>query len=384
MLIYQINEISKKRVLGRSSLDYKTLNTKAIHKINDIALFWAASALELNVKASDFWVKMSADYDVHPVWVAIEVNGSQVARFPLSNTPQWYCVAAGFNPEKENLISIIKDTQPMGSEKFHSMYIHEVGFEKFGEFCDLPSRSLNIEFIGDSITSGEGLAGSPMEMDWISQWMCASKTYARQTALALNANYSVLSQCGWGLCWGWDGNKRNNLPDYYDKICGILNSSNQVLYGSTVNYDFPIENDFVILNLGTNDNGAFFQPAWKDEKGIEYPLHVDENKKAIPEDGEKIVKGVYDFLLKIREKNSKAKIIWTWGMLKLTAVPDYIIEGINKYKKEKKDDKVFYLEFDAMEDVEINEEDKGSRGHPGPKTHALAANKLITFIKNIN
>jgi len=34
-----------------------------------------------------------------------------------------------------------------------------------------------------------------------------------------------------------------------------------------------------------------------------------------------------------------------------------------------------------MSEVEITEEDKGSRGHPGPKTHKLAAEKLTKFIK---
>ena len=46
------------------------------------------------------------------------------------------------------------------------------------------------------------------------------------------------------------------------------------------------------------------------------------------------------------------------------------------YKKESGDQNVFTLELDAMEDVENHLLDKGSRWHPGPKTHELAAKKI--------
>lgn len=381
MKTYKINSIENKRILGRTLYDAKEDSSNL--KKDALCLFWGASALEVNVKSSDLWVLISAQYDNQPIWVSVEVNGSQVSRFIVPKTPQWFCVSSGMNKENETLVSIIKDSQPMNSEANHELYIHEIGFSDSGEFCNIPPRKLNIEFIGDSITSGEGLAGLPFEMDWITQWMCASKTYARKCCLELNANYSVLSQCGWGICWGWDGNKNNNLPKYYNQICGLLTKPNQISYGSTCEYNFSVKNDFVVLNLGTNDNGAFFQPAWKDENGIEYPLHVDENKRAIEEDGKKVSEGVYNFLVNIRKNNEKAKIIWTWGMIKLVAIPDFVKDGINRYKKDYNDENVFWLEFDSMEDVELKEEDKGSRGHPGPKTHNLAAKKLTEFIKQI-
>ena len=37
-----------------------------------------------------------------------------------------------------------------------------------------------------------------------------------------------------------------------------------------------------------------------------------------------------------------------------------------------------------MEDVEHTVYEKGSRGHPGPKTHCLAAEKISDFIKSLN
>ena len=88
--------------------------------------------------------------------------------------------------EKENLISIIKDTQPMSEDILHELKITGIGLDDEGEFCELKPRSYKMEFIGDSITSGEGLAGKPDEMEWITQWFCASKTYAVQLAKKMN------------------------------------------------------------------------------------------------------------------------------------------------------------------------------------------------------
>ena len=89
------------------------------------------------------------------------------------------------------------------------------------------------------------------------------------------------------------------------------------------------------------------------------------------------------FLSKIRKYNPSAIILWTWGMIKLDKVPEFIKKAVDDYKKESGDENVFTLELEAMEDVEINIEDKGSRSHPGPKTHLLAAKKISTFLEKL-
>lgn len=370
----KINQIENKRILGR---------TVSGSECESLPLFWGASALELNVKAKEVWALISGNWTTHEPWVAVEVNGYQTNRFIASKEASWVCIARNLNAEKENLISIIKDTQAMAGDGEHVLFIHEIGLSDEGEFCSLSDRELNIEFIGDSITSGEGLAGNPDEMDWIAQWMCASKTYARQTAKALNANMSAVSQCGWGICWGWDGNIHSNMPEHYNNVCSLLNSDYQKKLGTCNSYDFSVKNDFVVLNLGTNDNGAFFQPAWKDENGVEYLRKVDENNIVSAEDSKLIKEGVIAFLKNIRQKNPDAKIVWTWGMIKLQVLPSILSDAISEYKKETQDSNVYSLELPAMEDVEKTAEDKGSRGHPGPKTHKLAAEKLIAFLQSL-
>lgn len=377
MKTFKLNEIENKRILGRNIKD-------AGKTSSPLALFWGAAALELNVKAKEVWIKVSSDYDTYEPWIAVDVNGYPTARFMvIKREPQWVCVASNMNPEIENLVTIMKDTQAMSGDNRHSLFIHEVGISDEGEFCPVKPRAMKIEFIGDSITSGEGLAGGPNEGEWITQWFCASKTYAVQTAKELDADWNVMSQCGWGLCWGWNGDLNSKIPPHYENVCSLMFGDYHKSIGAQDKYDFGSGADIVVLNLGTNDNGAFFQPPWKDENGIEHVLHHEENEKASETDGLVITDAVKDFLKTIRRNNPKAKIIWTWGMMKLTAVPDFINKGIEDYKKENNDNSVYSLELEPMETLEQYPEDKGSRGHPGPKTHLFAKRKIVEFIKQL-
>ncbi len=377
MKTYKVSDIEKKRVLGR---------TLPVEKDKALTLFWAASALEINVKSSEVHVLFSADYDTCEPWVSVYINGAPVSRFMVEKgQPRWVCLARNMNPENENLITVYKDTQPMTGEEKHSLFIHEVGLSDSGEFCELAPRKLKLEFIGDSITSGEGLAGSPNDMDWITQWFVGSSTYAAQTARALNADFSVISQCGWGLCWGWDGNRNSRIPPYYEQVCGVMWGESQEKLGAKEAWDFKGGSDFVIINLGTNDNGAFFQPPWQEaEVKDKYRLNLNADGTVCTQDAKVINDGVRDFLKTVRKHNPDAVIIWCWGMIKLDLVPPLIQSAIEEYMEESGDQRVCTLELDSMEMVEKLAEDKGSRGHPGPKTHRLAAMKLSDFIAKLS
>ena len=355
---YPISEIKNKRILGRSVKG-------GIDSQGSVRLFWAASALELNIKATEIWAEIACDYDSQEIWLAVEVNGFQTARFMAPKEASLICLARNLNPEKENLISIIKDTQPMPDDDRHFLKINSISLNDQGCFCPIKNRSLKIEFIGDSLTSGEGLAGKSDEMDWITQWFCASKTYAVQTAKLLDADWSCISQCGWGLCWGWDGNTDSRIPAYYGQVCGLLTGEAQKKTGTCGDFDFAGGSDYVILNLGTNDNSGF-------------NVHADENPDQL------IVNEVKRFLGEIRSNNPRAKIIWSWGIMFLDKMPALLKKGIDEYKKESGDAAVYALELEDMNKIEKSEEDKGSRGHPGLLSHKKAAMRLVDFIRSLD
>ena len=359
---YKINQIEKKRILGRNA--YKNDDS--------LALFWGGAALEVNIKAREIWACISTTYDNLEQWLAVEVNGAQISRFMLNKEKTWYCLARNMNPEKENLISIIKDTQPMNDDSTHSLVIHALGLDEAGEFVPLAPRSCTIEFIGDSITAGEGTVGAPDEMDWICQWMSANKTYAIQTAKMMNADWNTMGKSGWGICWAWDGNRDCKIPPHYEQVCSVLKDDNSLALGSQQKWDFNggRGSDFVVINLGTNDESGM------NSGNLAVPEHVEGPKK-------EIISAVKNFLTVIRSHNPSAKILWCWGMLKLHLVPGLIEKGVEEYKAESGDKNVFTLELEPLDELEKTPEEKGSRGHPGYKTHHAAALKIVEFLTKL-
>ena len=125
----------------------------------------------------------------------------------------------------------------------------------------------------------------------------------------------------------------------------------------------------LILNLGTNDNSGF--------------KSQDDGKGAAGVAGQAIVAEVKRFLGEIRRYNPKSKIIWTWGMISIDVVPALIQQGIKEYIKDSGDMNVYPLELEGMDKLEKADEDKGSRGHPGPLTHKKAAERIYEFIKSL-
>lgn len=108
-----------------------------------------------------------------------------------------------------------------------------------------------IEFVGDSITCGYGVDAKDQNENFKTLTENFSKTYAYLAAQALDADYSVVAFSGHGIISGYSGdgtkNAEGTLPKYYTKL------------GRNENYpgDWDFENhqpDFVVINLGTNDN----------------------------------------------------------------------------------------------------------------------------------
>ena len=357
---YKLNKIDHKRILGRN-----------VYKNDDeqLTLFWGGAALEVNIKAREIWACISTTYDNLEQWLAVEINGAPVSRFMLDKEKTWYCLARNMNPEKENLITIIKDTQPMNDDSTHSLVIHALGLDEEGEFIPVKPRSCSIEFIGDSITAGEGTVGAPDEMDWICQWMSASKTYAIQTAKLMNADWNTMGKSGWGICWAWDGNRECKIPPHYEQVCSVLKDENSVRLGSLEKWDFNNGrgSDFVVINLGTND-----------ESGL--PV-VAEHVEAPQEE---TISSVKNFLTVIRSHNPSAKILWCWGMLSLQTVPALIQKGVDEYKTATGDQNVYMLELDSLFELEKTPQEKGSRGHPGVKTHQAAATKIVELLNRLS
>lgn len=341
------------------------------------AFFWTGSGIEFAVNGSELYIDFTTDYDIYEQWVRIEVDGFSMIRTALPKGRSSLCIYRNMNPENVRRVRVYKEVQPMQSDKAGVLYIDEVRTD--GELRSLPQKQYKLEFIGDSITSGEGLAGACGVTEWNSCIFSTQGHYAVRTAENLNADLRIISQSGWGVCCSWDNVPDRVLPRYYEQVCGLLEGSGQIEAGAGDKNNFAAwQPDAVLVNLATNDGFAFFNKPWVDERtGIEYAQRLNEDGTYERESLDRLMKSIYDFLVILRRNNPDAHILWIYGMLGRGMEP-YIIEAVNRYKKDMNDEKVSYLQL-----PDLKEEWKGANNHPGVLAHKAAADTITAYLKEI-
>lgn len=342
-----------------------------------LTLFWTASGFECNVSGSELWVEVEVTYNTFEPWFSYTVNGDWIGRQMLLEGRYWIPLFRGMSPDKVKNVRFYKDLQAMSDDGESFIHIHALRHD--GKFYPVEDKPLKIEFIGDSITSGEGTFGAKEEEDWIPMMFSAMKDYAYLTAKELNADYRVISQSGWGVNCGWDNNKNNALPKFYKDICGLMPGETNEKLGGTKPNDFSKwQPDFVVVNLGTNDCSSFDQPEWIDQNtGEHYKMHKNSDGTFLEEDVKVFQKAVIDFLSTIRECNPDAQIIWCYGMLG-TGLQLVIADAVYRYAHESKDSKVSYLQLPDTDETTV-----GSRCHPGYLSHKQAAKELTKYIRTL-
>ena len=114
---FNISKIEYKRILGRN-----------VYKQGDegLTLFWGGAAFEINVRGREVYACLSAAYEGMESWVTVEINGVSVSRFVVDKEKRNYCLARNLNPEKENLITIIRDTQPLNEDCKSALFVNSI------------------------------------------------------------------------------------------------------------------------------------------------------------------------------------------------------------------------------------------------------------------
>lgn len=366
MMTYQLSEIEKSniRIWGRHS-----------GKLDPLALFWTGSGIEVNVQASELWVDIETDYDCHEQWMSVLVNGAHVSRQMLPKGRGEICLFRNMNPQEVKNIRLMKDVQAMSDDDGACFLIH--GIRTDGSFHPVKERRYKLEFIGDSITSGEGTIGDKKEWDWISMFFSSVHDYATLVSDACDAECHIISQSGWGTLTGWDNDPRHALPLYYEKVCGVLKGARNEALGAGADYDFSAwQPDAVIINLGTNDMSAFEQPEWREgENGRTFKQHKNEDGSFVKEDAQRFEQAVVDFLGKLRKYNPGARLVWTYGMIG-SPMMKLIEHALHTYCAQTGDTNAAFVLL-----PDTTAETVGSREHPGKKSHEAAAQVLTNYLK---
>lgn len=344
---------------------------------NPLTIFWSGGGIEVRFRGSELWLDVAVNYSVYEPWIVVLLNGEQISRQMLVRGRYKLCVLRGLDSEQVNTIKIIKDVQAMSGDNEHCLQFF--GLEHDGHFLPIAEKDLKIEFIGDSITCGEGTIGERLESSWLPAFMSIQNSYVSRVSHLLKADYRVFGQSGWGICSGWDNNPYCCLPIHYNKVCSIISGEKNEILGATEFNDFStwIPN-YIVVNLGTNDESAFSQPAYIDVKtGESFKQRMDVDGTINQEDLQKLTERITWFLKELRGKNPNAKIIWAYGAMNTRLTP-IIFETIDAYKEDTNDKSVFFLELPltVVEDI-------GSREHPGKKAHEKMATVIASFIKGL-
>ncbi|PYE48861.1 SGNH/GDSL hydrolase family protein [Paenibacillus barcinonensis] len=365
------------QTIAMSDLAHLKIHGRTTANRTPVTLFWTGSAVELNVQGAELWVEVESAYDHLEPWIRIVINGVPVSRQMLTSGRGWLCIFRGLNPEAVKNVRIIKDVQAMSGDPGCLLQLHAVRTE--GVMLPVEEKPYRIEFIGDSITSGEGAIGAKTEEDWVPMWFSALHNYTYMTAEALDAEYRVISQSGWGVLSSWDNNPQGNIPAYYEQVCGLLKGERNEKLGAFEPHDFSSwQPDVIVVNLGSNDDGAFHSPAWTDPvTGQVYKQRLNEDGTYHEADLAKFEQAVERFLATLRTNNPCAQIVWAYGMLGATMLPA-IYRAVHGYIKQTGDRLVSIIQL-----PDTTEEMMGARTHPGELSHRRAAEVLTAYIRKI-
>jgi len=223
-----------------------------------------------------------------------------------------------------------------------------------GEFLTPPAKAARqIEFIGDSITSGFGNLVTDGSGDYTSATVDGTMTYAVLAAKQLGAEAQVLSRSGIGFCRNTviHNTTDSSFYPYYTKTAAL--PGNAV---SNTAWDFESNpSDVVVINLGTNDSGG--------------------TRGGVPITNAEMTEEAVAFLTLVREKNPDAVIIWHYGMMgagRAVAFEDAVAE-----MNDAGDDKIFFLKQDTFSSLT---EGTATHGHPTVQANINRSDDLAKFI----
>ena len=344
-------------------------------KMEPLPLYWTASGVEFITNSTVCFVDFTSYYDSMAEWIRVEVDGFEMLRMPISKGMSSVCIFDGLEANAKR-VRIYKEVQQMRNDYARIFTLDEIRMD--GELLPLPEKSLRIEFVGDSLTSGEGLGAPRSQHSYVPTIFSTRGHYAVELEKMLNAEISLVSQSGWGVYSSWDNDPLRSLPPYYEKICGVLKADEVSPYGAYEDFDFDsLSNDIVVVNLCSNDFYAFDSPAFTNNAGVTYKQLRNPDGSFEEKSAKRVEEAVYNFLVKLRACNKNSFIIWAYGMLGNQMEP--VIKGaIESYREATKDEKVAYLLL-----PETQENQYGANNHPGAESHKASAMVLAEKITQL-
>ena len=344
-----VRKIKEEKTLERFALPDPRFLPLGRHDPRETAacLWWSGAGIRVKIDCTCMEAEITSTASGHAAWAGVLVDGAPVARFPLLKGTHRYPILLGMEKGFSHEVSIIRDTQASYDEE-GPIVLHAVYTD--GE-PELPrERPLLIEFLGDSLTVGEGCLGPESAMEWRQAWISHMPAFPSLTAEALNAEKRVIALGGWGAARSWDNQADSHIGRIYDRLCAVIP-------GGDVPVDFEERPaDAVVINLGTNDSTAL-----QSMEASEQPLARAELKHRAVE-----------LMEAARAHNPKAFILWAYGLCG-RQVEDILRSAVED-RRAAGDERVDYL---SLSPAITN----GSRMHPSREAHRTAAKEISARLR---
>lgn len=288
---------------------------RTYYKGTTLYLDWTNSGFSMNFNGTGVTAQIDVTIKNNgPGYLNVYVDGALVPTSTITVDKNGSYVLASGLPAGPHTLTVRKRCETTGYGAA-LIAIKEVAVTG-GTFSAPPARAARqIEFVGDSITSGFGNMVTDGQGNYSSHNTNGNATYATMTAAAFGAEAQVISRSGIRFGRYPDKPETDSWIPHYAKTASIGG-------GDTSDWDFAARpSDVVVINLGTNDAGA----RMGDGSAISASLYQSEAKA---------------LLQLVRQKNPNAYIVWVYGMMGINAT---VASGIQAAVNELNDPKISYL-----------------------------------------
>lgn len=343
--IIRYGDAAKAYVDGVYDLDADVRYMGRTYESGDTRWFnWSASGFSVRFRGSGVKAKIASNAPnaTNYAYLKVYVDGVEQTDIVLDKTMQTVVLAEGLDPDEIHTVEVRKRNSPRSS----TAGVLNIEVLSGKKLVPTEEKEKLIEFIGDSLTVGYSAADTEKTATvWSTATEDGTKTYAKQVADAFDAEYMVTAISGRGVVMNNSGGSGYLLPEVYPEL-DIYNMPGAA-------YDFALQPDVIVINLGTND---------ATNAGLDLDAYQD---------------GVYDFVKTVREKNPNAKIIWAYGMRsdKMTAEVAAATQAAISRLSAEGDGQVYYLSLPLAQEMHLN--------HPTAAAYTPSGELLIETIEEI-
>ena len=313
------------------------------------SLWWSGSGVRVKLACKQLDVEATSSAADHAQWLGVLVDGAPITRLPLTQGTRQYTLLAGLDSHFTHEITILRDTQPSYDEA-GPVTLNAVFTD--GEPQAPDARPLMIEFLGDSLTVGEGTMGPYGGEEWRMLFVSHMSAFPTLVAEAMKADKRVIALGGWGAARSWDNQPDSRIGRIYGKLCAVTPGGDVTAPAN------ERAADAVVINLGTNDSSALTKVASE-----ELPLvRAELRTRAL------------QLMEAVRARYPKAVILWAYGLCG-HPVED-ILKGAVEDARANGDRNVYYLSLTDAASL-------GSRMHPSRDAHRKAAEEISGELKRL-